>query len=193
MNTASSDPERDITALLLDWQGGSEDALEELMPKLYSELRQTAEAYLYREREDHTLQPTALVNEAYLKLHARSAIPFESRRHFFAVAAKAMRQILVDHARKTSAEKRFSSAEQVTLPDFSDEPESGQESADIIALDQAIDRLADANPRQASVVELRYFGGMTTEEVAAVLEVSDKTVRRDWKIARTALRHWLAA
>jgi len=193
MSATSSDPPSDITGLLLDWQDGSEDALEELMPKLYSELRQTAEAYLYREREDHTLQPTALVNEAYLKIHARSQIPFESRRHFFAVAAKAMRQILVDHARKASADKRFNSADQVTLPDFSDVPEAEQAAANIIALDQAINRLADANPRQASVVELRYFGGMTTEEVAAVLEVSDKTVRRDWKVARTALRHWLAA
>lgn len=193
MSAVSSNPASDITGLLLDWQGGSENALEALMPKLYNELRQTAEAYLYREREDHTLQPTALVNEAYLKIHARSEIPFESRRHFFAVAAKAMRQILVDHARKTSADKRFSSAEQVSLPDFSDQPDAEQASANIIALDQAIDRLADANPRQASVVELRYFGGMTTEEVASVLEVSDKTVRRDWKVARTALRHWLAA
>ncbi|MEM1133744.1 MAG: sigma-70 family RNA polymerase sigma factor [Pseudomonadota bacterium] len=190
--TGSATPS-DITELLLDWQGGSEDALEALMPKLYSELRQTAEAYLYREREEHTLQPTALVNEAYLKIHTRSQIPFESRQHFFAVAAKAMRQILVDHARKVSADKRFSSAQQVTLPDFSDEPKAEQASADIIALDQAIERLANANPRQASVVELRYFGGMTTEEVATVLEVSGKTVRRDWKVARTALRHWLAA
>lgn len=193
MSMASDNRSRDITALLLDWQDGSDHALEELMPKLYDELRQTAEGYLYREREDHTLQPTALVNEAYLKIHARSQIPFESRRHFFAVAAKAMRQILVDHARKAGADKRFSSADQVTLPDFSDEPEAERASANTIALDQAIDRLADANPRQASVVELRYFGGMTTGEVAAVLEVSDKTVRRDWKIARTALRHWLAA
>ncbi|MEM7776237.1 MAG: ECF-type sigma factor [Pseudomonadota bacterium] len=182
----------DITQLLEDWQQGDANALNNLVPLLYAELRDVAAGYLRRERPDHTLQPTALVGEAYVRLHKRLDIPFESRKHFLAAAAKAMRNILVDHARKLSCAKRQKPFQGVTMALQFEEDEGKIDPIDLLALNQAMERLAKSNERHASIVELRYFGGLTNSEVASVLSISEPTVKRDWKVARLALSHWLA-
>jgi len=179
----------EVTRLLQDWQHGRSGALDELLPIIYGDLRLIAVAYLRQERPNHTLQATALVNEAYLRLQKRYEIPFTSRTHFLAAAAKAMRNILVDHARRLAAGKRIGAADKVTLIDL-----PGQDVArevDILSLDQALLRLAEVSERQAQVVELRFFAGLPEPEVAEVLGVSLPTVQRDWKVARMALRHWM--
>ena len=179
----TSPPE--VTRLLLAWSDGDETALQRLMPLVYAELRRLAERYMGREREGHVLQTTALINEAFLRLVGARDVQWQTRAHFFAVSAGAMRRILVDFARARDNLKRGGGVRPVPL----DEQlvPAVTKSADLLALDQALVRLATLSPRQGQVVELRYFGGMTEEEVADVLHISSRTVRHDWKLARAWL------
>jgi RNA polymerase sigma factor (TIGR02999 family) len=176
---------RKITQLLIAWGKGDETALESLMPVVYDELHRMARAYMNRQRVGHTLQTTALVNEAYLRLIDSSKVQWQNRAHFFAVSAQLMRRILVDFARAKGNQKRGGSAERVSLDNALEFSED--KSADLVALDDALKTLAELNARQARVVELRYFGGLTEEEVAEVLKTSARTVRRDWTLARAWL------
>jgi RNA polymerase sigma factor (TIGR02999 family) len=171
-----------ITHLLLAWGGGDQAALAELMPLVYDELRKVAARHLRHQRPGHTLQTTALVNEAYLRLIDSSQVQWQNRAHFFAVSAQLMRRILVDFARSRNYQKRGGGAERVSLDEaLAFAPERG---ADLLALDDALNRLAQLNPRQAQVVELRYFGGLSEEESAEALKVSVRTIQRDWNLAR---------
>ena len=176
----------EVTRLLSLWQGGDAGAFEELLPLIYAELRQLASRYLRRERSGHTLQPTALVNEAYMRLVGSDAGQLENRSHFFGLAARTMRQVLVDHARLATAKKRIGPADKISLDvDVAAQIEPG---VDLLEIHDALNRLAELNPRHAQVVELRYFGGMSREQVAEVLGVSLATVERDWKVARLWLK-----
>lgn len=178
-----------ITHLLLAWGQGDQAALETLMPLVYGELRKVAARHLRGQREGHTLQTTALVNEAYLRLIDASQVQWQNRAHFFAVAAHFMRRILVDFARSRNYQKRGGGAQAVELDEaMIVAPERG---ADLLALDEALTRLQALNERQAQVVELRYFGGLSEEESAEALKVSVRTVRRDWNFARVWLHREL--
>jgi len=179
----------DITRLLLAWSEDKEAAATPLMDAVYDELRRLARVYLARERTDHSLPATALVHEAYLKLVDQRRVRWQNRAHFYAVAAQVMRRLLVDHARARGAEKR---GVQLTIPLDGLDVAAGGKSADLIALDTALDKLAAFDPRQARLVELRYFGGLTIDEAAAVMDVAAITVKRDWAIARTWLYRELA-
>jgi RNA polymerase sigma-70 factor (ECF subfamily) len=176
-----------ITTSLARLRAGETDALDQLFPLIYDELKIVARAQLTREATGHTLGPTALVHEAYVKLGEREKLLPEDRRHFFAIAAQAMRRILIDHARARKRIKRGSG--QIAVPLEEIEALMTDDAADeLVALDDALDRLARANPRAALVVERRFFGGLTLEETAAGLDVSLKTVQRDWLLARAWLR-----
>ena len=175
----------EVTQLLLAWSDGEEAALEKLTPLVYGELHRLAKRRLGRERAGHTLQTTALVNEAYLRLIDAKEVRWQNRAHFFAVSAQIMRRILVDFARERGQLKRGGGAQQVSLDEgLLVSPERG---ADLLALDEALEQLAALNARQSRVVELRYFGGLNEEEVAEVLKVSLRTVQSDWRLARTWL------
>ena len=179
-----------ITQLLVDWGKGVQAALEKLMPLVYSELRRLASAYLRRERAGHTLQPTALVNEAYLKLVDQRNAKWQNRAHFFGISAQLMRRILVDHARQHQAVKRGGSAlQRVSIT--SAETLVKQPEVDLLALNEALDELAKMDPQQERIVELKFFGGLSIEEIAEVLGVGHATVERDWKMARAWLRRQL--
>ncbi|MGH9318368.1 MAG: sigma-70 family RNA polymerase sigma factor [Vicinamibacteria bacterium] len=179
-----------ITEILARWGEGHRDALDDLVPAVYSELRRLAKAKLAKERSGHTLQPTALVNEAFLRLGSYQRISFQDRAHFFAVAARIMRRILVDHARKRRAAKRGGPARQVTL---SESRLPGKPmNVDLIALDEALARLEKKDRRQCEIVEMRYFGGLDDEEIAEVLGTSVPTVKRDWRVAKLWLRRALS-
>ena len=180
----------DITRLLQAWSAGDKQALDDLLPLLYRELRSLAASYIRRERKDHTLQATALVHEAYLRMVDQIQVQSQSRTQFFAIAANLMRQILVHHARRHRAVKR-GGGNKVQLNDTVAAVE--QPGGDLIALDQALDRLAELDPRQARIVELRFFGGLTEEEIAGVLAISLATVQRNWRIARAQLQHELCS
>ena len=174
--------QEEITGLLLDWGNGDRAALDRVVPLVYRELRRLAHRQMRRERPDNTLQTTALVNEAYLRLVDYDRVRPRDRAHFFAIAAQAMRRILVERARARRSAKRGSGAQKVSLdeaPDVSDE-----RAADVIALDEALTTLAALDPRKSQIVELKYFGGLTIEETAEVLDVSTPTVERDWRMAR---------
>ena len=177
-------PDTDVTRLLLAWSDGKEAAAAPLMAAVYDELRRLARAHLMRERREHSLPATALVHEAYLKLVDQRRVRWQNRAHFFAVASQAMRRLLVDHARARGASKRGVGLT-VSL-DGVDAATEGK-SADLIALDAALDKLAALDPRQARLVELRFFGGLTIDEAATVLDVAVVTVKRDWVLARTWL------
>ena len=181
---SESSPQQ-ITGLLLAWGQGDKAALEALMPLVYDELRKVAARHMRGQRTGHTLQTTALVNEAYLRLIDASQVKWQNRAHFFAVAAHFMRRILVDFARTRNYQKRGGGAEAVSLDQaVIGVPERG---ADLIALDEALTQLQKLNERQAQVVELRYFGGLNEEETAEALNISERTVRRDWNFARVWL------
>jgi RNA polymerase sigma-70 factor, ECF subfamily len=171
-----------VTDLLLEWRGGSESALERLIPLVYEELRRVARRCLRHERAYHTLQTTGLVNEAYLRLVRSSRVQWRDRTHFFALTAQLMRRVLVDEARRRGYQKRGGNLTRVTLDEtpavLPENPE------DLIALDEALTRLADVAPRKVRVVELRFFGGLTIEETAEVLEVSTDIVKREWRTAK---------
>ena len=179
----------EVTRLLQDWGGGDQQALERLMPLIYSELRQLAHRCLYRERPGHTLQTTALVHEAYLKLIDQRNTRWQNRAHFFAIAAQAMRRILVDSARRHTALKRGGPAENVSLDEAEDV--SVEPDPILLPLDEALSRLAAIDRQQGRIVELRFFGGLTIEETAEVMRLSTDTVKREWAMARAWLRQEL--
>jgi RNA polymerase sigma factor (TIGR02999 family) len=183
-------PRPEITLLLKAWSAGDQAALEQLVPLVYSDLHRLAHRFMRRENAGHTLRTTALVNEAYLRLVDVNDVRWEDRAHFFAVAAQMMRRILVDAARAKGREKRGGDARPVNLNDSIDAiAERGEE---LIALDDALGALAEVDSRKAKVVEMRFFGGLSVEETAVVLNVSPQTVLRDWKLARAWLTRELA-
>jgi RNA polymerase sigma factor (TIGR02999 family) len=173
-----------VTRLLAQWADGDRKAMEDLLPLVYDELRRLANSYLRRENPGHTLQSTALVHEAYLRLVDQD-INWQSRAHFFGIAAQMMRRILVDHARAKNAEKRGDGACKVTLEEGLLSTESRD--VDILALDQALTRLAEFDKQQSQIVELRFFGGLSIEDTAEILKVSPATVKRDWAMAKAWL------
>jgi RNA polymerase sigma-70 factor (ECF subfamily) len=179
-----------ITQLLIRWSGGDQAALDKLMPLVYSELRRLANNYLRRERQGHTLQPTALVNEAYLRLIDQRTANWQNRAQFYGIAAQLMRRILVDHARQHKAAKRGGSDQQ-RLSITSAERLVRQPEVDLLALHEALEELATLDPQQERIVELRFFGGLSIEETAEVLGIGHATVERDWKMARAWLRRQL--
>ncbi|HEV8176721.1 MAG TPA: sigma-70 family RNA polymerase sigma factor [Gemmatimonadales bacterium] len=180
-----------MTALLQAWTRGDPSALEALLPAVYGELHRQAERYMRRQPAGHTLQATALVHEAYLRLVGRTNIEWRNRAHFFGVAAKAMRSILVDHARARRAAKRGGCATRLTL-DSPGDVAGSPPAVDVLELDEALERLGQFDPEKARVVELRYFGGLSIEEAAEVLEVSPATLKRQWTTARAWLRRELS-
>jgi len=178
----SSEPSAEITQLLRAWGAGNQVALDRLTPLVYDELRRMARRYMRREREGHTLQTTALVNEAYLRLIDVTHMNWQDRAHFFAVSAQMMRRILVDAARARASSKRGGQAvpaELEEIPDLS----SGRD-REIVAIDDALKTLGEMDPRKAKVIELRFFGGLSVEETAVVLKISPQSVMRDWKLAK---------
>jgi RNA polymerase sigma factor (TIGR02999 family) len=174
-----------VTELLVRWRGGDKAALDSLMPLVYTELRRIANRYLQGERSDHTLQSTALVHEAYVRMTQQDLPQWQNRAHFFAVAAQLMRQILVDHARSHRASKRGGSAYKLALDEAEEQPLVRD--VDVVALDDALKSLAHMDEQQSRVVELKFFGGLTVEDTAEVLGVSPSTVKRDWTTARAWL------
>jgi RNA polymerase sigma factor (TIGR02999 family) len=180
-----------ITQLLRAWAGGDQGALERLTPKIYAELRRMAHKCMRRETAGHTLRTTALVHEAYLRLVDVDNVRWQDRAHFFAVAAQMMRRILVDAARARGREKRGGNAQPFNLMDSIDAPV--ERSAELIALDDALHSLAQLDPRKAQVIEMRFFGGLSVEETAAVLNISPQSVLRDWRLARAWLTRELSA
>lgn len=179
-----------ITQLLAKWSSGDEAALEELMPLVYDELRRLAGRYLRRERVGHTLQPTALVNEAYLRLVDQKSARWQNRAQFYGIAAQLMRRILVDHARLKHAEKR-GGPEQQRLSITNAEILATKPDLDVLALNEALEELTTMDPQQCRIVELKFFGGLSIEEISEVLGVGHATVERDWKMARAWLRRRL--
>lgn len=179
----------DVTRLLLRWSQGDDAALDRLAPLIYEELKALASRELARERADHTLQTTALVNEAFARMIGHGDTRFENRAHFAAIAARAMRRVLVDHARRRRARKRPTSDERVSIEEIDLEGEAG---IDLIGLDLLLDRLAEVSPRQARVIDLKFFAGMELEQIADLLEVARPTVVRDWRMARAWLQRELA-
>ena len=178
-------PSSEITGLLIDWSNGDQAALDKLLPLVEDELRRIAHRYMRREGPDHTLQTTALVNEAYLKLIDQKKTHWQNRAHFFGIAAQIMRRILLNYARDKHRKKRGGSAVQVSLSEVS--IVSLEKTGELIALDEALHRLARVDERKSRVVELRYFGGLDVDETAEVLKVSPITVMRDWKYAKAWL------
>lgn len=176
---------QEITQLLLAWGDGDDSALNQLMPLVYDELRSLAKRYMRSQNPDHTLQTTALVNEAYLRLIDSSRVRWQNRTHFFAISAQLMRRILVDFARAKQNLKRGGNQRRVEL-DEALTVQMGQ-STNLVALNEALETLVTLNPRQSHIVELRYFGGLSEEEIAEMLKISTRTVRRDWNLARAWL------
>ena len=183
---SSLPPRQEVTQVLLDWNLGDQNAPERLMPLVYDELRRLARSYLQRERSDHTLQATGLVHEAYLRLVDQSSMNWQNRAHFFGVAAAVMRRILVDYARSHRAEKRGGDREKLTFDEAL--ASSGERAVDLIALDEALHDLETFDVRQSRIVELRFFGGLTNEEIGEVLEISPRTIKREWRLAKAWLR-----
>lgn len=180
----SSSP-KSVTELLIEWRDGDETALDRLIPLVYPELHRLARYYMRRERKGHTLQTSALVNEAYLKLVDHKGMRWQNQAHFYAVAAQAMRRILVDHARSRGYTKRGGGARTVELDEAATVAQ--EQAADLVALDDALTNLAAIDPRKSRIVEMRYFGGMSVEETASILGVSAITVMREWRMAKVWL------
>ena len=180
----------EVTQLLIDWARGDQAALDKLVPLVDQELRRLAHRYMSRERTGHTLQTTALVNEAFLRLVNRSNVNWQNRSHFFGLAAQLMRTILVDHARSHACAKRGGGADKYELRE--EMSVSQQKASEVVALDDALKRLALIDPKQSQVVELRFFGGLTVEETAEVLQVSPATIKREWSTAKAWLYRELA-
>jgi RNA polymerase sigma factor (TIGR02999 family) len=177
--------QHEITELLAEWRDGNQSALDELYPLVYNELHRLARRYMSRERKGHTLQTTALINEAYVRLVDQKNVQWANRSHFFAISAQIMRRILIDHARRHAYAKRGGGARQVSLEEAA--TVTPDQSLELIRLDEALKSLAERDPRRGQVVELRYFGGLSNEEIADVLKVSENTVTRDWNMARAWL------
>ena len=172
----------EITRFLQEWNDGNEDAKELLLPYVYDELKRQARSLMKGERTNHTLQPTALVHEAFLRLSEQSGIGWKNRHHFFGISCRLMRQILIDHARKHTAGKRGSNIIHFSIDDVQIPVE--ERAASIIALDDALQKLAEFDERQAQVVEMRFFGGLNNQEIADALNINERTVRREWQTAR---------
>ena len=179
----SSPTAHEVTQLLRAWSGGDEQALEKLTPLVYEELHRRARHYMARENPGHTIQTTALVHEVYLRLVDFRGVAWQDRAHFLAVCARMMRRILTDFARSRHFQKRGGSAQQISFDEHM-VVVSGEPSADLVALDDALNGLAGVDQRKSQVVELRFFGGLSVEETAAVLKVSEETVKRDWRLAK---------
>src|SRR6266850_2644967 len=182
---AASSGQQQVTQLLVDWSSGDTAALDKLIPMVQPELHRLAHYYMSREGEGHTLQTTALVNEAYLQFVDKTHPRWQNRPHFFAVAAQLMRRIMVDHARQRHALKRGGAAQKVTLDEAALVTETRSE--ELLALDEALENLAAQDPRKSQIVELRYFGGLTVEETAEFLKLSHRTVEREWTMAKAWL------
>lgn len=178
-------PEHQITELLAEWSGGNQAALDELYPLVYDELHRLARRYMSRERKGHTLQTTALINEAYVRLVDQRNVQWANRSHFFAISAQIMRRILIDHARRHAYAKRGGGAQQVSLDETA--ALALDDLSELLRLDEALKSLAELDLRRSRVVELRYFGGLNNEEIAGVLNISENTVIRDWNMARAWL------
>jgi RNA polymerase sigma factor (TIGR02999 family) len=178
----SSDSPADVTQILKDWNAGDASAPDKLMPLVYEELRRLARAYLARERGDHTLQATALVHEAYLRLADQTQLTWKDRAHFYGIAARLMRRILVDHARAHNAIKRGGLEQKLSLDEARELPM--KETVELVALDGALENFSQTYPRKSEVVELKFFGGLETKEISEVLHISEKTVLRDWNFAK---------
>jgi RNA polymerase sigma factor (TIGR02999 family) len=203
-------PDQPVTKLLASWKGGNQAALGELTGLVYQELRSLAQRHLRRERSNHTIQRTALVHEAFVRLVNQQSVDWQSRAHFFGLASNLMRRILVDHARARLASKRGGGVDAVSLDEITNpsEPEEsgasagphyaepgkadGETDEDVAAIDEALTRLSALDERQAKIVEMRYFGGLTIEETAAAIGISDATVKREWTLARAWLRRELS-
>ncbi len=185
MISSSEPPNQEVTKALLDWSQGDKDALARLMPLIYDELHRLASRYMRRENPGHTLQATALINEAYIRLVDQTRVRWQNRAHFLAIAAQTMRRILIDHARSHQYAKRGSGASKISLDEAP--ALSAQQASDLVELNEALTRLAAIDPRKSRVVELRFFGGLTTEEAAEVLQTSPATVLRDWSMAKAWL------
>jgi RNA polymerase sigma factor (TIGR02999 family) len=182
--------EHEITQLLAAWRDGNQAALDELYPLVYDELHRLARRYMSRERKGHTLQTTALINEAYVRLVDQRNVQWANRSHFFAISAQIMRRILIDHARRHAYAKRGGGARQVSLDETATMAQN--DFSEFLRLDEALKSLAELDPRRSQVVELRYFGGLNNEEIAGVLKISENTVIRDWNMARAWLHRQLA-
>jgi len=178
-------PQHEITELLEQWTGGNQSALDRLYPLVYEELRRLARSYMKREHKGHTLQTTALINEAYVRLVDQHNVHWQNRSHFFAISAQIMRRILVDHARRYLQTKRGGGALRVSLDEVM--IVASERSEEVLLLDEALGNLARLDPRRCQVVELRYFAGLNNEEIASVLKISENTVMRDWNLARAWL------
>ena len=183
-------PQHNITQLLAKWRDGNQSALDELYPLVYDELHRLARRYMSRERRGHTLQTTALINEAYVRLVDQKNVHWANRSHFFAISAQIMRRILIDHARRHLYAKRGGGAQRVSLEEVA--AITPNASRELVRLDEALKSLAEMDPRRSQVVELRYFGGLNNEEIAGVLNISANTVTRDWNMARAWLYQQLS-
>ena len=178
----SSELQHEVTQILQDWKEGDPEAPDRLLPLVYDEMRRLARIHLAKERPGHTLQPTALVNEAYLRLVDQTRVNWQNRSHFYGIAASMMRRVLVDHARAHATEKRGGGAIRLSIDDV--QVPLDERAADFVALDEALKRLSQFDERKSKVVEMRFFGGLNDEEIAEVLGVTTRTVLRDWKKAR---------
>ena len=183
--TQSAPTPHELTQLLIDWSNGSQDALEQLYPLVYEELRRLAHRYMSRERPGHTLQTTAVVHEAYLRLIDQKHVQWQNRAHFFAIAARMMRRILITHAQSHAYAKRGGGTLKVSLDEAA--VLSQERAGELLALDDALGSLTALDPRRSQVVELRFFGGLSNEEIAEVLKISPNTVTRDWNVAKAWL------
>lgn len=179
-------PPQEVTQLLVDWGNGNQAALDRLMPVVYTELRQLAHRYMRRERPGHTMQTTALIHEAYLRLVDQNQVRWQHQAHFFGIAARLMRQILIEHARSRTRAKRGGGVGTISLDEAA--IVSQARATELLALDDALERLATIDPRKSQVVELRFFGGLSVEEAAQVLNIAPNTVLRDWRMAKAWLR-----
>jgi len=173
---------QEITGLLQEWKNGDGTAVDRLFPLVYDELKRQARNYLNKERANHTLQPTALVHEVYLRLVKLNQMKWEDRAHFYAISATTMRRILVDHAREIAADKRGGAMQRITLENLYTSNE--KKATDLLELDEALTKLAEIEERKAQVVEMNFFGGLNQKEIAEVLQVTEKTVQRDWQFAK---------
>jgi RNA polymerase sigma factor (TIGR02999 family) len=185
MNRDATLSPHEITQLLEDWSNGNQAALDKLYPLVYEELRRMARRHLRRERKDHTLQTTALINEAYLRLVDQKHVHWQNRAHFFGISAQIMRRILIDHARRYNYAKRGAGAQKISLDESA--MVARDRATELLSLDEALHSLAEIDPRRSRVVELRFFGGLDNDEIAAVLKISPNTVTRDWNLARAWL------
>jgi len=183
----ASGPAPDVTRLLLSWSQGNQAALDELMPLVYGELRRLASAYLRRERSNHTLQSTALVHEAFMRLVNQQEVQWRNRAHFFAIAAQMIRRILVDYARAQHTEKRGSGSVKLELDEAMAAPLASGFDLDLLALNDALDQLSQLDARQSRIVELRFFAGLSIEETAEVMKLSPASIKREWNTARAWL------